>query len=243
MLTKKSKKNPILMEARKVLLNHVTLNDNDRLVTVDEFRFQLWGAADGESSLRFWGVAHREHIYKSKLDHKKVIYRAQKRMTSLGRGIDFKSEDYISGCIVRTYIFYPVVLAFHENKDGELELAAYTPRWLTAGLAIAVVVRKFDKTIQDLAEREAVERSGLSLKFHNFITDKKEKLNEKKEESKKNRLEKKKEKLKRKNDDIKVEEAIERAKMRAAGQEVERDDIDDELDEVLNVDWSSDDEV
>ena len=243
MLTKKSKKNPILMEARKVLLNHVTINENDRFVTVDEFRFQMWGAADGEGSLRFWGVAHREHTYNSKLDHKKVIYRAQKRMTSLGRGIDFRSEENISGCIVRTYIFYPVVLAFYENKDGELELAAYTPRWLTSGLAIAVVVRKFDKAMQDLAEREEAERTGLSLKLHNFITDKKEKFSNKKEEKKKNRLEKKKEKIRKKNDDIKVEEAIERAKKRAAGQEVDRDDIDDELDEVLNMDWGSDEEV
>lgn len=241
MLTKKSKKNPILMEARKVLLNHVKINANDRFVTVDEFRFQMWGAADGEASLRFWGVAHREHIYESKMDHKKVIYRAQKRMSSLGRGIDFKSDMDVAGCIVRTYIFYPVVLAFYETENGILELAAYTPRWITAGLAMSVVIRKFEKSMEDLAERSETDRNGLSDKLGAFIKDKKAKYKSKHEEKQKEKNEKKKAKIAKKNDEKLLKEEIERAKRKAAGLEVE-DSEDDYIEEVLNMNWSSDED-
>ena len=242
MLTKKSRKNPILMEARKVLLNRVTINENDRFVTVDEFRFQMWGAADGEAPLRFWGVSHREHIYNSRLDHRKVVYRARKRMATLGRGIDFKSDPNAAGCIVRTYIFYPVVLAFRETDEGVLELAAFTPRWLTSGLAIAVVVRKFEKAMSDLCERSETDEKGLSEKVHGFFSGGKEKLSKKKADKKNEKINRKKEKYNKKYDEKKLEEAIEKAKKRADGQEKEESYETDEIDEVLNMDWSSADE-
>ncbi len=240
MLSKKSKENPILMEARKVLLNHVTINENDRFVTVDEFRFQMWGAADGESNLRFWGIAHREHIYESKMDNKKVLYRARKRMTTMGRGIDFKCDPNAAGCIVRTYVFYPVVLALHGTEEGQLELEAFTPRWLTAGLAIAIVVRKFEKVMKDLAERSETDEKTSIEKFHSFISEKKENFKKKKEEKKQKKTEKKKKKFHKKKDDERLAREIERAKLRAAGVEVEDSDEDDELAEVLSMDWGSD---
>lgn len=188
MLTKKSKKNPLLMEARKVLLNQVTLGKNDHLVTVNEFRFQLWGAADGEGSLRTWGVSHREYKYKqnSKLSNKQVIFKVAKRFGNMGRVIDFQSEPDAVGCLVRTYIFYPVVLAFHE-KDGELELAAFTPRCLVSGLTNWIVARKFEKSMDDMIERD---REGEST----F----KERLRLRAEEAEERRKEKKEAKLKKK---------------------------------------------
>ena len=238
LLSKKSKNNPILMEARKVLLNRVTINDNDRFVTVDEFRFQMWGAADGEAPLRFWGIAHRERLYESKIDHRKVIYRAQKRMNTLGRGIDYKVDQEVAGCIVRTYVFYPVVLAFRETEDKKLQLEAYTPRWLTSGLAIAIVARKFDKVMEDLITRSESDKKGLIEKLHGFIENKKAAFRKKKEENKK----KKKEKIDKKYDEKKIQEDIERAKRKAAGLETDGSDNYQEYDDVLSVDWSSDDE-
>ncbi len=239
MLSKKSKENPILLEARKVLLNRVSINENDRFVTVDEFRFQMWGAADGEASLRFWGVAHRERIYESELDNKKVLYRAQKRMNNMGRGIDFRSKPDAAGCIVRTYIFYPVVLAFYENEDGFLELAAFTPRWLTSGLVMAIVMRKFDKNMKDLVTRSELDEKGISERFFGFISEKKEGLKEKKAENKKKKIKKKKAKALKKQEEKKAREELKAAEKAAENQEAEDLDENEEVD-VLSIDWSSD---
>ncbi len=174
-----------MLEARQVLLNHVTIDSNDRFVTVDEFRFQLWGAADGEASLRFWGLAKRKFIFKSNLSNTQAVFKVNRRITTLGRGINFKSNDKAAGCIVRTYVFYPVVLAFYENEEGELELAAFTPKWLTAGLAISVVVRKFEKIMDGLVERVETEDKTLSEKIHSYFADKKEERQNRIEKNKK----------------------------------------------------------
>ena len=268
MLSRKDRKNPILLEARQVLLNHVTIDSNDRFVIVDEFRFQLWGAADGEASLRFWGVAKRKLKYKSNLSNTQAVYKVNKRITTLGRGINYKSNDKAAGCIVRTYIFYPVVLAFYENEEGELELAAFTPKWLTAGLAISVVVRKFEKIMDGLVERIETEDKTLSEKIHSHFADKKEerqKMLEKNRKLKKQSQDRRKTetKLKKTKGLVKneTEDSIkEKTKSKTKKEKTKLDDMegyelysteysdaeDEEaaeaaaLDEILSVDWSDD---
>ncbi|MBO4863676.1 MAG: hypothetical protein J5517_04885 [Eubacterium sp.] len=222
------------MEARKVLLNQVTINAHDRFVTVDEFRFQMWGAADGEASLRFWGVAHRERTYKSDMNNRKVIFRAEKRMITLGRGINYKSNPDAAGCIVRTYIFYPVVLAFYENKEGVLELAAFTPRWLTSGLAISTVVRKFEKAMDGVIERMDPEDKSLSEKIHDFFEKKKKKRQENKDKRRKQKISKRIDD----NIDKEVERAIDNMKNKADGVETNDSQVDKDIAEVLNADWN-----
>ena len=243
MLTKKSRNNPILMEARKVLLNHVTIGPDDKFVTVDEFRFQMWGAADGEAPLRFWGVANRKFTYRSDLDNTKVIYKAAKRMTTMGRGINFKSDPDAAGCIVRTYIFYPVVLAFYENDENELELAAFTPRWLTSGIAIRVVARKFNKVMEGTAECISMQKKTIVERFREHLSDKRKAKQEKKDEKKNKKL--------KKQFDKELEKEVLRMKAKSnkndsEGKESKESADDEELkkvyEEVLSSDWGTPDE-
>ena len=76
----KKEKDPMLLEARKVLLNQVELDIDGKFVTTTEARFPLWGAADGEDKIRMYGVSNRTYYYDSDLNDKKAVYRAGKAM-------------------------------------------------------------------------------------------------------------------------------------------------------------------
>ncbi len=158
MLTKKSKNNPMLMEARKVLLNQVMLDTDGHFVVTDEMRFPLWGAADGESKLRFWGVSSRAYDYSSDLSNTKTIYKVENLMGTIGRLINMKSVEGAAACLVKSYIFYPVVLVFYESDDGKLTLSAFSARSLTSPLGVRLAVLKFDKAVDGLASRIGAKR-------------------------------------------------------------------------------------
>ncbi len=151
---KKKKDDPYYIEAKKVLLNHVELDVDGHFITTDEFRFQLWGAADGENMLRIWGLSSRAFIYHSEQNNTQAVFKVGKAMSNIGRGINLRLEDDDAvACLVRPVITYPVVLVFGQNEEKELVLSAYTPRCPTAFLAIKLAVGKLDKNLDGVVER------------------------------------------------------------------------------------------
>ena len=151
------KKDPMYLEARKVLLNQIELDSDGHFITTEQLRIPLWGAADGENRTRFLGVSRAAYFYTSKLDHTKAVFRAGKAMGNIGRGINLRCRRDAVACLVKTYIFYPVVLIFYENEDDQLTLAGYTPRTFSAAFALRLSIRKFEKAAEDILEKSGSE--------------------------------------------------------------------------------------
>lgn len=144
MLTARSKNNPILMEAYHVLLGHVIRDPEGKLVAVDHVS-GAWGPADGANKLRFLGVSRRNRIYYSGRNNTQSVYDVGKVFGNMGREIRILSRDNVKGCLIKTYVFYPVVMVFYENDEGQLQMSGYTARCLTAGLVLFLTRRKFEK--------------------------------------------------------------------------------------------------
>ncbi len=163
----KREKQVVLKEARKVLLNYVELDSDGHFVVTEGVRFQLWGAADGESKIRIWGISSRDYIFVANQNNNKAIYKVSKAINSIGRGINMKCKPNIASCLIKTYVFYPVVLAFYENDDGRLQLSAYTARCLTAPIAIKIATRRFEKAVSGITARLGKESSEFSESVKN----------------------------------------------------------------------------
>ena len=149
----KKAKDPVLLEARKVLLNQVVLNKDGSFSAANERRIALWGAADGENRIRMFGVSQRLSYYETSLSDKKAVFRAGKAMANIGRAVKLSSDESAVACLVKTYIFYPAVLVFNIDDDGEPCLTVFTARTLTAGLAAALSRKKFEKSAEDFLTR------------------------------------------------------------------------------------------
>ena len=149
MLSKASKKNPILMEACCVLKNQVAKDVDGRFVADEDSPSQGFGPADGENKIRLFGLTRVYRIYTSDINHTKAVYQSIKVFSNIGRGVRFLSRENANGCLLKSYICYPVVLAFFENDDGELQLSAFSPRCFTSRLAIRMAVRKFEREFGD----------------------------------------------------------------------------------------------
>ena len=157
---RKARRNdPLFQEARKVLLNQVTLDEDGHFVTLEKFRVPLWGTADGENRTRFLGVSRKTFFYSCDQNNTQAVYRAGKTMGNIGRGINLRTDENAVACLVKTYIFYPTVLIFRETDDEELALTAYTPRTFSSLLAIKLSVIKFDKAADGLLERVGQEEN------------------------------------------------------------------------------------
>ena len=155
MLSKKSRNNPILMEAYHVLLGHVVFDESGRYVAVENVGY---GPTDGATKLRTLGLTRVHRIYDSGKNNSQAVFEAGKVFRNIGRGVHFTSRDNIYGCQLKTYIFYPVILAFYENDEQKLQLSAFTPRCITARIAIALAVKRFEKHASGFLVRAANEK-------------------------------------------------------------------------------------
>ena len=152
---------PMYFEAKKVLLNQVQLDEDGHFITTTEVRFPLWGAADGENRTRFLGISRRTYHYSSSYNNTQAVFRAGKTMSNIGRGVNLRCDEDAAACVVRTYIFYPVVLVFYENDNDDLVLSAYTPRAFFSVFAIKLAMKKFDKSAEGILERQEEEERKL----------------------------------------------------------------------------------
>ena len=152
MLSAKNRNNPISIEAYHVLLGHVLLDKDGKIIPMENPGIPN-GPADGAGKLRILGMTHVIKKYKSGKSNTQALYDAGKAFGNIGRGIHFLSRDKVYGCQIRTYILYPVVLAFYENDEGELQLSAYTARSFTSRLAAWLAIRQFDKATRTFLTR------------------------------------------------------------------------------------------
>lgn len=178
MLSKKSRNNPILMEAYHVLLGYVELDRDGKIIPMDG-PTGITAPADGAGRIRNFGITHVKKRYISGKSNKQVMFEAKKAFKNLGRGIYFFSQEDVYGCQLKSYVFYPVVLAFYENEDGQLQLSAFTARCLTARLAARIAIRQFEKATGNFLTRDEKEKEEKK----NRKGDKKSDRDEKKKEA------------------------------------------------------------
>ncbi len=145
------------MEAYQVLLGHIMVDQEGRYVVVEDVGVS-WGPSDGATKLRTLGVTHVNRYYETGRNKTRAVYDTEKVFRSIGRGIIFLSREKVYGCLIKTYIFYPVVLAFYENDEGKLQLSAFTARCLTSRLAAFFAMRKFEKATASFLVRAASEK-------------------------------------------------------------------------------------
>ncbi len=158
-LSSRSRNNPILMEAYHVLLGYVELDREGKMIPMDD-PGPAWGPADGAGRLRTLGVTHVKRKYVSTTNHTKALYDSEKAFSNIGRGIHFFAKENVHGCQIRSYIFYPVVLAFYENEKGDLQLSAFTARCLTSRLAARLAIRQFERVTGSFLSRDEREREA-----------------------------------------------------------------------------------
>ncbi len=177
----KRSKDPFITEIKRVLLYHVEIDTDGRFKAVDRARLQTWGPAEGEHKILTVGMSHREYIYTSDLNNTKAIYQVRKALERMGRGVNLATRDGAACSIVKSVIFYPVLVVFYENDDGDLELDFYTARTFNAWLAILRVSRKFDKVTDGIVSRVANEKSyGKYKRMFGAISDSLKSLSAKK---------------------------------------------------------------
>ena len=145
------------MEAYNILLGHVGKAEDGRLVALEDAPV-YWGPTDGATKLRTLGVTRMHRYYDSGRNNKQTVYEIGKMFKNIGREIAFLSRDNLYGCQMKTYIFYPVVLAFYENDEQKLQLSAFTARCLTSRLAAYLSIRRFEKVTKDMLIRAANEK-------------------------------------------------------------------------------------
>ncbi|MCR4715837.1 MAG: hypothetical protein K5656_01525 [Lachnospiraceae bacterium] len=155
----KKTKDPFKAEIKRVLLYHVEIDTDGRFKAVDRARLQTWGPAEGEHKIVTLGMSHREYIYKSDLNNTKAIFKVKKAIESMGRGVNLQTKPSAACALVKSAIFYPVLIVFYENDDKKLELDFYTARTFNAALAMLKVQSKFDKVTKDDIERVPDEKS------------------------------------------------------------------------------------
>lgn len=153
MWTKRERGNPLMMEAKKIFLNQVKIDENGHFRVVDERRVQLWGAADGEAKVRFSGLTVREFFYRTEYNETKALYAAREAMFQIGRGVDMKCMEEAAACLVRAHIFLPVLIVFFVNAEGKLQLTTLTPRSIFAPWAVNSALNKFDQHLPDEIKR------------------------------------------------------------------------------------------
>lgn len=136
-----------------LLLNQVNVEKDGRLVAVDEIRTFRYGAAEGEHKVRISGITARDFFYRTKYNRTKAIYQASEAMKDIGRRARLQSMDDAACCIVKSPIFYPVVLVLYENENGRIQLTAFTARAFLAIFAINSALKKFDKKLPEAMVR------------------------------------------------------------------------------------------
>ena len=150
---------PFMTEVKHALLYHVEIDTDGRFKIVERARLQTWGPAEGEHKILTVGITERQYLYTSNQNNNKSIFNARKTLESMGRGVNLTSKDNIVAALVKHFIFYPVLITFYENDEGQLELGLYTARTFTAGLAILRVRKRFEKATKEMLELVPNEKS------------------------------------------------------------------------------------
>ena len=137
-----------------LLLNQVNVGADGLLVAVDELRTFIYGAAEGEHKVRISGITTRDFFYRTKYNSVKAVYQASEAMKNIGRRAHLQCIDNAAACIIKSPIFYPVVIVFYENGNGRMQLSAYTGRAFLSLFAINSALKKFDKELPDAIVRK-----------------------------------------------------------------------------------------
>lgn len=141
------------MESRMLLLNQVDVEKDGMLVAVDELRTFRYGAAEGEHKVRISGITTRNFFYRTKFNRAKTVFQASEAMKDIGRRVHLQSIEHAAACIIKSPVFYPVVIVFFENEDGRMQLSTYTAKAFLSLFAINSALNKFDKELPDGMER------------------------------------------------------------------------------------------
>lgn len=157
MLSKKNRENPILMEAYYVLLGYIERDREGKIIPMESPNHSL-GPTDGSGKLRLLGITHVRRKYISGRNNTQVLYEVEKAIGNIGRGIHFFAQEKLCGCLVKSYIFYPVVLAFYEDEEKNLRLSAFTARCPTSRLAAKLAIHQFEKVTDSLMARDEKEK-------------------------------------------------------------------------------------
>ena len=197
-----------------MLLGYVAHDRDGRIIPLEDPSVII-GPTDGAGKLRTLGITHVKRKYDSGKNNTKTLYEVGKVFSFIGRGIHFFSAENVYGCQMKSYVFYPVVLAFYENEEGILQLSAFTPRCLTARIAAGISIRKFEKATKGILTRDEKKKDEKREKKEDKQVRKDEKKavrDEKKNQARERRKEKREE-ARELREGMKEDEKIRLAKM------------------------------
>lgn len=135
-----------LKEVKKALLGNLTIGEDGRMVPVSGFNMNWWGTADGSFGTRLFGIAEKTVTFTSSKGKTKMVYEAAKVMEDFGRGLDFESVYAGASCLLRHFLFRPVVLVFEadEEAEGEYMLSVYCGRDILTYFSMRRAIRLFE---------------------------------------------------------------------------------------------------
>ncbi|MCR5624617.1 MAG: hypothetical protein K6G11_05170 [Lachnospiraceae bacterium] len=184
MLTKESKNNPILMEAREFLLGHYRVEEDGSLTAISAMESRINGPIDGSQKIITLGISHQSYNYNFGVDNKKALKKARGVMKNIGRPLNDFGDGDMAACMIKTYVFYPTVAVFRINDNDVPELSVFTARATFAFVAILIAVRKFENAFDVDFDKETVKKKSFFEKRRERKEEKARKKAEKKEAKK-----------------------------------------------------------
>lgn len=140
-------------EIRSVLLGNFAVSDDGRTIAGKNRVITPYGIADGAQTVAFFGIKQKRYVYRTTLkNYNQVAYRVYKTMADIGRVFEMESSPEAVACLIKSYVFRPVVLIFEEikkpdNKDSYLLLTVCCGRSPLAIIPVFRAVSRFDKLL------------------------------------------------------------------------------------------------
>ena len=140
-------------EIRSVLLGNFSVSDDGITIAGKNRVITPYGIADGAQNVVFLGIKQKKFVYRTTLkNYNQVTYRVYKTMADIGRVFEMESTPEAVACLIKSYVFRPVVLIFEEvrsseNKDSYLQLTACGGRSPLAIIPVLRAVSRFDSLL------------------------------------------------------------------------------------------------
>ena len=140
-------------EIRSILLGRTRLLEDGKLTSLQPGEFVMPnGVADGATTVRFLGMAHRSVAFDTRASQKNVMKEAAKAMSDIGRGVILREQPDTVACLIRYVLTRPALLTFR-YVDGTPVLTVWAGRSLTGLFSLKRAIKAFIRELPDTIAR------------------------------------------------------------------------------------------
>ena len=140
-------------EIRSILLGRTRLLEDGKLTSLQPGEFVMPnGVADGATTVRFLGMAHRSVAFDTRATQKNVMKEAAKAMSDIGRGVILREQPDTVACLIRYVLTRPALLTFRYVDETPV-LTVWAGRSLTGLFSLKRAIKAFIRELPDTIAR------------------------------------------------------------------------------------------